>query len=112
MALKQVLDLYEAMDSAFVTGQTIADMISGCGVEDCAVKTIQGHKGQTDFIKIKIPGSQGKTAGGPAPTLGVVGRLGGLGARPERIGFVSDGDGALAAAATAMKLGRMAQRKL
>lgn len=110
MALKQVLDLYEAMDSAFVTGQTIADMIRGCGVEDCAVKTIQGHKGQTDFIKIKIPGSQGKTAGGPAPTLGVVGRLGGLGARPERIGFVSDGDGALAAAATAMKLGRMAQR--
>lgn len=110
MALKQVLDLYEVMDSAFVTGQTIIDMIKATGVEDCKIKTIKGSKGQTDFIKIKIPGLQGKTAGGNAPTLGVIGRLGGLGARPERIGFVSDGDGALAAAATALKLGLMAQR--
>ena len=110
MALKQVLELYEVMDSAFVSGQTVIDMIKETGVEDCTVKTIKGNKGQTDFIKIKIPGSRGKTVGGSAPTLGVIGRLGGLGARPERIGFVSDGDGALAAAATAMKLGLMSQR--
>ncbi|MGL5695198.1 MAG: DUF1177 domain-containing protein, partial [Peptostreptococcaceae bacterium] len=32
------------------------------------------------------------------------GRLGGIGARPERIGFVSDGDGALVAVALAAKL--------
>ena len=31
-------------------------------------------------------------------------QLGGIGARPERIGFVSDGDGALSAVATAIKL--------
>jgi len=39
----------------------------------------------------------------------VIGRLGGLGARPARIGFVSDGDGALVALAVAAKLGSMRQ---
>lgn len=38
------------------------------------------------------------------PTLGILGRLGGLGARPEMIGYVSDGDGALAALAIVAKL--------
>ncbi|MEE2046078.1 DUF1177 family protein [Nocardiopsis tropica] len=40
-----------------------------------------------------IPGTDGASSGGSAPTLGILGRLGGLGARPEQIGFVSDGDG-------------------
>jgi microcompartment protein CcmL/EutN len=38
----------------------------------------------------------------------VIGRLGGIGARPEKIGLVSDGDGAVAAVALALKLGWMA----
>ena len=70
------------------------------------VTTLTGEKGSTDFIRIVIPGTQGKTLGGHYPTLGVVGRLGGLGARPERIGFTSDGDGALAALAVAAHRGR------
>ena len=41
---------------------------------------------------------------------GLLGRLGGLGARPERIGFVSDGDGALTALACAAKLVSMHAR--
>ena len=110
MALKQVLDVYEVMDSAHVSGQTIIDMAKAAGLEDCTVKTVTGAKGTTDFVKFRIPGIQGKIAGGNAPTFGVVGRLGGLGARPERIGFVSDGDGALAAVSTAIKLGLMARR--
>lgn len=51
-----------------------------------------------------IPGEKGKRNGGEAPTIGILGRLGGLGARPERVGFVSDGDGALAALTAAAKL--------
>ena len=50
------------------------------------------------------------TAGGNAPTIALLGRLGGLGARPERIGFVSDGDGALTALACAAKLVSMHAR--
>lgn len=56
------------------------------------------------MLKIRIPGLHGKTSGGDAPTIGLLGRLGGLGARPERIGYVSDGDGALVAIALASKL--------
>ena len=56
------------------------------------------------MVKVRIPGSRGKSSGGSAPTIGLLGRLGGLGARPERIGFVSDGDGALCALSVAAKL--------
>lgn len=110
MALKQVLEVYEVMDSEYVTGQDIVDMVRAAGIQEVSSVTIEGPKGVTDFIKIRIPGRNGKRAGGTAPTLGLVGRLGGLGARPERIGFVSDGDGALTVVAAALKLGLMAQR--
>lgn len=109
MAWKQVIDIYEAMDSENVNGETIARFAAEAGVEDFTVRTVTGPKGKTDFIKMRIPGRRGKIRGGDAPTLGIVGRLGGLGARPERIGFVSDGDGALAAVAAGIKLGRMAK---
>ena len=56
------------------------------------------------MLKVRIPGKNGKMNGGDAPTIGLLGRLGGIGARPERIGFVSDGDGALCAVALAAKL--------
>jgi hypothetical protein len=71
------------------------------------VTRITGAKGGTDFVKIVVPGSHGRLAEGSAPTLGVVGRLGGIGARPTRIGLVSDGDGAIAAVAAALKLAHM-----
>lgn len=109
MALMQVLQTYEVMDSSSVNGKTIAELLTTVGVRDVAIKRVTGEKGATDFMRIKIAGSHGKTKGGNAPTLGIVGRLGGLGARPERTGFVSDGDGALAAISTALKLGKMQQ---
>ena len=72
--------------------------------------TLEGPKGTTDFVRIIIKGSDGKLSGGSAPTLGVTGRLGGLGARPEMIGFVSDGDGALTAISAALKLCEMKKK--
>lgn len=110
MALKQVMDVYEIMDDIAVNGKIITDYAKQKGIKYAAYKTIHGKKGATDFVKIIIPGKNGKKNGGTAPTLGIIGRLGGLGARPERIGFVSDGDGALAAIATAIKLGIMAKK--
>lgn len=110
MALKQVLEVYEVMDSESVTGREIVDMARAAGIKEADSVTVKGPKGTTDFVKIRIPGRNGKMAGGSAATLGLIGRLGGLGARPERIGFVSDGDGALAVVASAIKLGLMAQR--
>ena len=68
---------------------------------------MRGEKGETDFIRFCIPGERGRFAGGTAPTIGIVGRLGGLGARPAVKGFVSDGDGALCALSAGLKLAEM-----
>ncbi|WP_040984155.1 DUF1177 domain-containing protein [Oceanobacillus jeddahense] len=105
MSLKYVMEIYELMDDIQVTGEKVKqylEKISSNG--DIEVHTIEGEKGKTDFISVKIPGKSGAFSGGEAPTLGIIGRLGGIGARPEMIGFVSDGDGALASMSIAAKL--------
>lgn len=111
MSMKYTIEAYELLDSPSVSGESVKEALSAAGVDKNAitVKTVHGPKGHTDFIKVWFKGSEGRKSGGKAPTLGIVGRLGGIGARPERVGIVSDGDGATAALATAMKLGKMAQ---
>jgi hypothetical protein len=110
MAWREVLDLYDILDDAAASGTAVAGWLRAHGVDDVSVTTVKGDKGSTDFVRAVVPGSRGRIAGGDAPTLGIIGRLGGLGARPERIGFVSDGDGALVALAVAGKLGSMLRR--
>jgi hypothetical protein len=108
MMLKQVIDLFEILDTPTVNGYVVEKYFRELTlIEDICVTRVTGEKGSTDFVRITIPGSNGKSTGGTAPTIGIVGRLGGLGARPEMIGFVSDGDGALAALAAGLKLSIM-----
>jgi hypothetical protein len=107
MSLAQTIQVFEAFDSAHASGRTVVDLFARTPAAAVTVTRIDGAKGATDFVKIVVPGSHGRLAGGSAPTLGVVGRLGGIGARPTRIGLVSDGDGAVAAVATALKLAHM-----
>lgn len=104
MLLKQIIEVYDIIDSAYVTGEMVKEYLVKLGAEDVEVKTITGDKGSTDFIRIRIPGTNGKSKGGTAKTLGILGRLGGIGARPEMIGMVSDADGALVSLAVAAKL--------
>ena len=104
MALKQVLDVYEILDDIHVNGEVVTEYAKSKGILDATYTRVDAGKGPTDFIRLVIPGRNGKLNGGKAPTLGIIGQLGGIGARPERIGFVSDGDGALSAVATAIKL--------
>lgn len=108
MALNAVLQSLDLLDAATVTGQDVAEALRAAGVPDVEVKRFTGKKGSTDFVRVVVPGARGRRGGGDAPTLGIVGRLGGIGARPEKIGLVSDGDGAVTAVACALKLGRMA----
>ena len=105
--LKQVMEIYELLDSPTVTGEEVANLLRSRGLTDISVKTIEGEKGQTDFIKIRIPGTNGKIKGDASPTLGIIGRLGGVGARPEMTGIVSDADGAITALSVALKLADM-----
>ena len=105
--LKQVVDMYELLDKPNASGEEVANFLRKKGAKEIVVEKIEGEKGSTDFIKVVIEGSNGKRKGGNVPTLGVIGRLGGLGARPEMTGFVSDGDGALTALSVALKLVQM-----
>lgn len=104
MLLKQLTEMYELVDRADANGNSVKEYLESWGAKDVTVKKITGDKGSTDFIRIRIPGTKGKSKGMDAPTLGVLGRLGGLGARPSVIGMVSDGDGALVALTVALKL--------
>lgn len=110
MTFQRTLDVFELLDSPTASGRSLADYLQGLGSCDVEVVPVSGPMGATDFISVVIPGTEGKRSGGTAPTLGIVGRLGGVGARPEQIGFVSDGDGALAALAAAAKLVDMAAK--
>lgn len=105
--LKQAIELFELLDSSKVNGNVIKELFLKRNQKNILMETVQGKKGTTDFIKIKLSGTKGKDKGGNAPTLGIIGRLGGIGARPEKIGFVSDGDGALVALSVALKLSEM-----
>lgn len=104
---KHVQTLYELLDSAHASGEEVRKLFNKYKNITVNVYTQSEGTASTDYIKILIPGVKGKTIGGSAPTLGIIGRLGGLGARPAMKGFVSDGDGALGALTAAIKLADM-----
>ncbi|TCP29591.1 uncharacterized protein DUF1177 [Scopulibacillus darangshiensis] len=110
MTLKQTLTAVDVLDNAGAAGEHVVQLFVGFKHVEAESTTVEGEKGSTDFIKIVVKGTDGKSGGGNAPTFGIVGRLGGIGARPNRIGFVSDGDGAASAIAAALKLAEMSER--
>ena len=95
----------ELLDDASINGEKVKHFFSSFGIDNIEVIPLTGPKGGTDFLKIILPGKNGKTNGGDAPTIGILGRLGGVGARPNVIGIVSDADGAIVALASALKIG-------
>ncbi len=109
--LKQVIEIVELLDDAGINGDRVKSYLTKRGLSNITVREVKGEeKGKTDFIKIVVEGKKGKISGGDAPTLGIIGRLGGIGARPEMIGMVSDADGAVAALSCALKLADMKQK--
>lgn len=99
-----VQEAYGLIDGPDADGESVRDALAGTGAS-VAVETITGDEGSTDFVTVEVPGSEAD-----APTLGVAGRLGGAGARPEEVGVVSDADGAIVALATALRLASMHDR--
>src|SRR5699024_1185538 len=107
MSLKYTMEFIESLDDPTINGRKVCQLFNGFPNCEATYQTIQEDKGQTDFIKILIKGEQGKKKGGDFPSIGIIGRLGGIGARPSRKGLVSDGDGAIAALVAAKKLAEM-----
>lgn len=110
MSLKYTMEVMELLDDPNANGKMVVELFTEFSYVEASYQTVAGESGSTDFIKILVKGAEGKSGGGSSPSLGIVGRLGGLGARPSRIGFVSDGDGAAAAITAALKLSLMAEK--
>ncbi|MFC5972972.1 DUF1177 domain-containing protein [Halomarina salina] len=99
-----VQQAYDTLDHPEADGEAVRAALDDTDVA-VEVTTITSDEGATDFVKITIPGRDPT-----APTLGVIGRLGGIGARPEEVGMVSDGDGAIVALSSALQLAKMHDR--
>jgi hypothetical protein len=108
--LREVIEVYDLLDDWKASGKVVCHFLERSGAKKLEWKAIKERKGSTDAIKIVIPGVRGLSRRGKAPTLGVVGTLAGVGARPAVKGIVSDADGAIAAIACALKLLRMNKR--
>ena len=105
MVMKQLLEVFDILDDSAASGARMKDyLLSVNPAANVEVFPLTGPKGSTDVIRVLIPGKNGKSSGRTAPTLGIIGRLGGLGARPAMTGFVSDGDGACTVLTVAAKL--------
>ena len=87
--------LFELLDRADATGGAVAELMERHGAAEVSVRHVRGEKGETDFIRFCIPGERGRSAGGTAPTIGIVGRLGGL--RVQRSKALSPMETALSA---------------
>lgn len=111
MILKHLMEIYDILDDSKASGERVKAYLLGIDPQaNVETYPIQGPKGSTDMVRVRIAGKNGKSKGGSAPTIGLLGRLGGIGARPEVTGFVSDGDGALAALSAAAELLNMAKK--
>jgi len=107
MLLKQVLEIGELLDRPGVDGGDVARRFRDHGFDGVEVEAVRAGRGTTSVVRVLIPGTRGASSGGKAPTLGIIGFLGGVGARPQVIGLVSDADGAIAALAAGLKLADM-----
>lgn len=101
MLLKEIIEITDCIDRPGNVASLVAKLFPRRG-NSIRIKTISESSGSTEFINIVIPGRSPKK-----PKLGIIGRLGGVGARPHRVGLVSDADGAITALCVALKLARM-----
>lgn len=108
--LRQVLDIIDVIDDGLVNGDKVVQLFKDFPYTEAACERVYGEQGYTDFVKIMIKGKNGKSSNGDRPTLSVIGRLGGIGARPKYVGMVSDADGCVTALAVALKLSEMSVR--
>lgn len=112
MALKQVIEIFDLLDAPAIDKTEIKSFFVNKGLDESEIEInkVKEDKGETDFVKIYIKSKEAVSKAGKAPTLGIIGRLGGIGARPHKIGLVSDADGAITALAAAAKLAEMRRK--
>ncbi|MCS3841914.1 DUF1177 domain-containing protein [Microbacterium sp. AK031] len=115
MGMREITEITELMDDPRLDGERIAALLLSAGAADARIEVTsvpyeapEDIARTCDFVRVTLPGGRGALAGGDAPTLGIVGRLGAQQAQPDRIGYVSDADGSTVAIAAALRLLRLA----
>ena len=66
MTLKQTLEVFEALDSACASGQTVVRLLGPYPDASVSVEEVRSGKGKTDFVKVVIAGTHGRLRGGNA----------------------------------------------
>lgn len=81
MLIKQIIEVFDLLDSPMPAGKRLKLIYRARGGRYHSQDYPDG-KYATDFIKIVIAGRM-EGLPGTAPTMGIVGRLGAIGARPK-----------------------------
>lgn len=108
MLIKEIEEIFEIINKPNVDFNYLKNLYQKYNVKVKIIEIDETKKskppiggGKTHFVKIKIITNK------KSLTLQIIGQLGGVGARPNEIGFVSDGDGALVALSVGLKLAKM-----
>lgn len=64
MILRQVLELFDLLDTPAANGKQITELLKERGAHEVTVETVTSEKGSTDCITVLIKGSDGKSSGG------------------------------------------------
>ena len=64
MSLSQTLQAFEALDSAYASGDTVARLLAPYPNASVTVTQIRGANGSTDFVRVVIPGAQASAPAG------------------------------------------------
>ena len=70
--LREVMDVLEFLEDARNGAEPFAALLSD-GPQSVEITPFESDIGKTDFIKILFPGTSGKSGGGDAPTIGIIG---------------------------------------
>ena len=67
MLIKQVIELIDILDSPSASGAAVEQYLRAIDPQaNIEVYALQGPKGKTDMVKVRIPGSRGKS---PLPSV-------------------------------------------
>lgn len=61
MLLRQVIELFDLLDTPAANGTTVTDLFKERGNVEVTVENVKGDEGDTDCVTILIKGSEGKS---------------------------------------------------
>ena len=64
MIFKQLIELYDLLDSPAASGAGVVEYLRGIDPAcDAETYVLEGPKGSTDMVRVRIPGSRGRAGG-------------------------------------------------